>query len=74
MKHDKGFHDQYQPQDSDDEGLDRIHARFDRLARKMKDTSGTGRTKSTRPANLPEASAFAQSEQGLFPIMASPAN
>jgi hypothetical protein len=69
MRHNKGFHDQYQPPDSDDEGLDRIHARFDRLALKVKDASGTGRTKFIRPANVPEAPAFAQSVQELFPMM-----
>jgi hypothetical protein len=69
MRHNKGFHDQYQPPDGDDAGLDRIHARFDRLALKVKDASGTGRTKFIRPANLPEAPVFAQPEQELFPMM-----
>jgi hypothetical protein len=49
--------------------LDRIHARFDRLALKVKDASGTGRTKFIRPANVPEAPPFAQSVQELFPMM-----
>ena len=70
MKHNKSVYDQYQPADSDDEGLDRIHARFDRLARKVRDASGTGRTKFIRPANHAEAPGFPQSEQGLFPMMA----
>jgi hypothetical protein len=74
VKHNKGFHDQYHRPDSDDEGLDQIHARFDRLARKVRDTSGTGQTKLNRPAGRPEATAFAQPEQELFPMMASPAN
>jgi hypothetical protein len=69
MRHNKGFHDQYQPPDGDDEGLDRIHARFDRLALRVKDASGTGRTKFIRPANLPETPVFAPPEQELFPMM-----
>jgi hypothetical protein len=71
MKHNKSVHDQYQPPDSDDEGFDRIQARFERLARKVRDASGTSRTKSTRPANHPEAPVFAQSEQELFPMVAT---
>ena len=70
MKHNKSVHDQYQPPDSNEEGLDWIHARFDRLARKMRDASGTDQTKFIRPANQPEAPDFPQSEQGLFPMMA----
>ena len=70
MKHNKGVHDQYQPPDSDDEGLDRIQARFEQLARKVRDASGTGQTKLNRPASPPEAPVFAPSEQGLFPMMA----
>lgn len=74
MKHNKSVQDQYQPPDSKDEGLDRIQARFEQLARKVRDTSGTGQTKPIRPANRPEAPVFAQSEQGLFPMMVSPAD
>jgi hypothetical protein len=68
MKHNKSVHDQYQPPDSDDESFDRIQARFERLARKVRDASGTGRTIFIRPADHAEASGFAQSGQGLFPI------
>ncbi|HLX94510.1 MAG TPA: hypothetical protein VKU37_02075 [Verrucomicrobiae bacterium] len=71
MKHNKSVHDQYQPPDRDDEHLDQIHARFDRLALKVRDASGAGRTNFIRPANHPEAPAFAQSEQGLFPMTAT---
>jgi hypothetical protein len=71
MKHNKSFQDQYQRPDSDDEGLDRIQARFERLARKVRDESGTSQTEFIRPARHPEAPVFAQSEQGLFPAMAT---
>jgi hypothetical protein len=70
MKRNKSFQDQYQRPDSEDEGLDRIHARFDRLARKVKDASGTGQTEFIRPASHTDAPVFAQSKQGLFPMMA----
>jgi hypothetical protein len=71
MKHNKGFQDQYQRPDSDDEGLDRIQARFDRLARKVKNESGIGQTEFTRPAGHPDAPVFAQPKQGLFPLSAA---
>lgn len=71
MKYNKIFQDQYQRPDSDDEGLDWIQARFERLARKVRDGSGTGQTKFIRPASHQDASVFAQSEQELFPIMAT---
>ena len=71
MKHNKSFQDHYQRPDSGDEDLDRIHARLDRLARKVRDASGTGRTKFIRPASHRDAPVFAQSEQGLFPTMAT---
>jgi hypothetical protein len=71
MKHNKSFQDQYQRPDSDDEGLDRIQARFERLARKVRDDSGNGQTKFIRQASHPAAPVFAQSRQGLFPMMAT---
>jgi hypothetical protein len=71
MKHNKGFQDQYQRPDSDDEGLDRIQARFERLARKVRDASGIGQTEFIRPASHPGAPVFAQSKQGLFLLSAS---
>jgi hypothetical protein len=69
MKHNKSVQDQYQRPDSDDEGLDRIQARFERLARKVRDELDTGQTKFIRPASHQNAPVFAQSEQGLFPIL-----
>ena len=71
MKHNKGFQDQYQRPDSDDEGLDRIQARFERLAWKVRDASGTGQTEFIRPASHQDAPVFAQSKQGLFPLLAA---
>jgi hypothetical protein len=71
VKHNRNFQDQYQRPDSDDEDLDRIHARFNRLARKVRDESGTGRTKFIRPASRRDAPVFAQSEQGQLPMMAA---
>ena len=71
MKYNKIFRDQYQRPDSDDEGLDRIQARFEWLARKVRDESDTGQTKFIRPASHPDAPVFAQSKQGLFPAMAA---
>ena len=71
MKHNKSFQDQYRRPDSNDGGLDRIQARFERLARKVRDESGTGQTEFIRPARHPEAPVFAQSKQGLFPAMAT---
>jgi len=71
MKHSKSVRDQYQRPDSDDEGLDRIQARFERLARKVRDGSDTGQTKFIRPAGHPDAPVFALSEQELFPVMAA---
>jgi hypothetical protein len=74
MKHNKSVDDQYQPPDNDDETLDLIQARFEQLARKMRDASGAGRTKLIRPAHYAKAPGCAQSEQGLFPMTASPTN
>lgn len=71
MKHNRNFQDQYQRPDSDDEDLDQIHARFNRLARKVRDESGTSRTKFIRPASRRDAPAFAQSEQGQLPVLAA---
>jgi len=71
MKHNNDFQDQYQRPDSDDEGLDRIQARFERLARKMRNDPGPGQTKFIRPANHPAAPVFAQSRQWLFPTLAT---
>jgi hypothetical protein len=71
MKHNKSVQDHYQRPDSDDEGLDQIHARFDRLARKVKDESRTDQVEFIRPASHPAAPVFAQSQQGLFPMMAA---
>jgi hypothetical protein len=71
MKYSNIFQDQYQRPNSDDEGLDRIHARFDRLARKVRDESDTGQTIFIRPASHPEAPVFAQSQPGLFPMLAA---
>jgi hypothetical protein len=74
MKHNKGVHDRYQPPDSNDEIFDRIQARFERLARKVRDTSGTGQTKLNRPAGQPGIPVFAQPEQELFLMLASAAS
>jgi hypothetical protein len=71
MKHNNGFHDQYQRPDKDDEGLDRIQTRFERLARKMRDDSGTGQIEFIHPATHHDAPVVAQSKQGLFPMMAA---
>jgi hypothetical protein len=71
MKHNKSVQDQYQRPDGDDEGLDLIQARFERLARKVRDESDTGQTKFICPANHPDAPVFAQSEQELFPMLAT---
>ena len=70
MRHSKSFQDQYQRPDSDDEDLDRIHARFDRLARKVRAESSTGQITFIRPSSHQAAPVFAQSKQGLFPMMA----
>ena len=70
MKHSRHVQDQYQRPDNDDEDLNRIEACFERLARKMRDDSGAGQTKFIRPAGHPIAPFFAQSQLGLFPIMA----
>lgn len=71
MKRNKGFQDQYQRPDSDDEGLDRIQARFERLAWKVRDASATGQTEFIRPASHPNAPVFVQSKQGLFSLSAA---
>lgn len=71
MKHNKSVQDQYQRPDSGEEGLDRIQARFDRLARKVRDALDTGQTEFIRPASHQDAPVFAQSQQGLFPLLAS---
>ena len=70
MKHNRGFQDQYQHPDDDDEGLDQIQARFERLARKVRDGSGAGQTKFNSPASHLDAPAYTQSRQGLFPALA----
>jgi hypothetical protein len=70
MKRNKGFQDQYQRPDSDDEGLDRIQARFERLARKVRD-EGTGQTEFIRPVSHPNAPVFVQSKQELFSLPAA---
>ena len=71
MKYNRSVQDQYQRPDSGDEGMNRIHARFDRLARKMKNVSGVGQIESICPADNQDAPvfAFAQSQQELFPLI-----
>jgi len=76
MKHNRSFQDQYQRPDDqgpddDEKGLDQIQARFERLARKVRDDSGAGQTKFIRPASHPDAPVFAQSRQGLLPALAT---
>ncbi len=71
MRHNKNVQDQYQRPDSNNEGLDRIQARFERLARKARDESDTDQTKFIRPTSHPDALVFAQSEQSLFPMLAA---
>ncbi len=71
MKHNRSVQDQYQRPDSGDEGMDRIHARFDRLARKMKNVSGGGPMESIIPAGNQDAPVFAQSQPDLFPRIAT---
>jgi hypothetical protein len=61
MKRNKSFQDQYQPPDDDGGDLDRIHARFDRLARKVRDESDNAVTKFIRLANQHETAVSAQS-------------
>ena len=71
MKHNRNVRDQYQRPDNEDEGLEQIHARFDRLAREMKNVSGVGQMESFCPADNQDAPvfAFAQSQQELFPLI-----
>jgi hypothetical protein len=67
MRYNKSFQDQYRPPEDDVEGFDRIQARFERLARKVRDESGTGQTKFIRPAEQRDAPVFGQSNQRQFP-------
>ena len=72
MKHNKGFQDQYQLPDDDEEDADRIQARFQRLARKVRDESGIAQAKFVRLASQQDAPVFAQSNQGLFTMTSLP--
>jgi hypothetical protein len=69
MKHNKSFQDQYQPPDDDDENMDRTHARFDRLARKLRDESDTAVTKFIHIAIQHVTPISAQSSQGQLPMV-----
>ena len=74
MKYHDFVHDQYQRPDGDDASLNRIEARLDRLARKMRDASGVGQRKIIRPESRQNTRGFAQSTLGLFPTMVLPAD
>ena len=72
MKHDKGFRDYYQLPDDDDEESNQIQARFQRLARKLRDESDIARSKFVRLVSRQEGAAFEQSNPELFPTMSVP--
>jgi hypothetical protein len=72
MKHDKGFRDYYQMPDDDDEESNLIQARFQRLARKLRDESDSARSKFGRLASRQEGAVFAQCNPELFPTMSVP--
>jgi len=72
MKHNKQFQDYYQLPDDDDEESDHIQARFQRLARKVRDKSDSARAKFALLAGRQEEPAFAQAEQELLPAMSVP--
>ena len=72
MKHNKGFQDNYQLPDDDDEESNQIQARFQRLARKVRDESDVARAKFARFASPQEEPIFAQGEQELLPAISVP--
>ena len=72
MKHDKGSRDYYQLPDDDDEDSNQIQARFQRIARKVRDESDVARSKFVRLASRQEGTAFGQGNPELFPAMSLP--
>jgi len=72
MKHNKGFQDYYRLPDDDDEESNQIQARFQRLARKVRNESDDARAKFARFASRQEEPVFAQGEQVLLPVMSVP--
>lgn len=72
MKHDKGSRDYYQLPDDDDEESNQIQARFQRIARKVRDESDLARSKFARLASWQEGAAFEQSNPELFPSLSVP--
>ena len=72
MKHNKGYQDQYRLPDDDDEEWNQIEARFQRLARKVREESDVAQAKFVRFASQIEAPVYAQCNQELLPAMPVP--